>query len=130
MILLDTNYLIMALVAGTPEEARVVSWASSKEPMITAAICWYEFLCGPVTAPQISVIYSLIERVVPFGEREAAEASRLFNAVGRMRKLRIDSMIGGTAIATGARMATNNEEDYSRFVPAGLQLAAGVAARR
>jgi predicted nucleic acid-binding protein len=46
MICLDTNYLIRALIPGTPDAARVAAWIASGEIIILPAVAWYEFLCG------------------------------------------------------------------------------------
>jgi predicted nucleic acid-binding protein len=61
--------------------------------------------------------------ILPFGEAEAVETSRLFNAAGRPRRLRVDAMIAATAIAAGAELATGNREDFRPFEGHGLILA-------
>ena len=65
---------------------------------------------------------AFLTTIVPFGEAEAMEAARLFNAVDRKRSLSVDSMIAGTASAVKARLATLNRADFEPFVPHGLQL--------
>lgn len=59
---------------------------------------------------------------VSFGEPQAVEAARLFNAVNRRRGLRADAMIAATATVSGARLATNNQADFALFTPHGLRL--------
>ena len=49
-------------------------------------------------------------------------AGRLFNAIGRNRKYRVDAMIAGTAIAASARLATKNQADFEPFLQHGLEL--------
>ena len=44
MICLDTNYLIMALVAASREAERLVDWAESGKRLYVPAVVWYEFL--------------------------------------------------------------------------------------
>ena len=123
MICLDTNYLIRGLMRGTKESAEIVQWHQSGEVLLSAASTWYEFLCGPVTGPQINVMRGFLSGgVSAFEEGHAAEAARLFNAIGRIRRLRIDTMIAATAIVAGARLATLNTEDFKTFVPLGLEL--------
>jgi predicted nucleic acid-binding protein len=124
MILLDTNYLIRALVAGTSEAARLAHWLASDTELCTSAICWYEFVCGPVDDQGLLVMESILDRrILPFVMDHAMEASRLFNATGRLRQLRVDAMIAATAILANAELATGNAEDFKAFVPCGLRMA-------
>ena len=46
MICLDTNYLIRALIPGTPDARNLMRWIAKSEPIILPAVAWYEFLCG------------------------------------------------------------------------------------
>lgn len=124
MILLDTNYLIRALIADTDEAARVSAWTDSGEELCTASIAWYEFLCGPVDDEGIDLMRAVTaDRVLPFTAAVAQESARLFNAAGRRRHLRVDAMIAATAIVAGATLATENGDDFSAFVSEGLRLA-------
>ena len=123
MILLDTNFLIRALVAGSREADQVSAWLGSGEELCTSSIAWYEFLSGPVDDEAVELIRLVVgDRVLPFVADTAAEAARLFNAAGRTRRLRVDSMIAASATMTGARLATENQTDFRAFVGAGLQL--------
>ena len=49
MIHLDTNFLIQALVAGSPAETKLQTWLTSGEDLGISTIAWSEFLCGPLT---------------------------------------------------------------------------------
>jgi predicted nucleic acid-binding protein len=123
MICLDTSYLIRGLINGVHESARLIEWYQSGQVLLSAAPSWYEFLCGPVTEAQISVARAFLSGGISgFAEAEATEAARLFNAVGRVRRLRVNAMIAATAIVAGARLATSNVEDFEPFVPHGLKL--------
>ncbi len=122
MICLDTNYLILGLSRETPEAAKLVAWIQSGELLITPVIAWYEFLCGPVTPIQITTMRAFLHEIVLFDEAHAAEAARLFNAVNRNRRLRVDAMIAGTATLLNAKLATNNQPDFAPFVAHGLAL--------
>lgn len=123
MTCLDTNYLIRGLIKGTVESAQLIEWYQSGETLLSAAPVWFEFLCGPVTGPQISAIRAFLSGgISPFEDVQAAEAARLFNDIGRIRRLRVDTMIAATAIVAGARLATSNREDFQVFLPHGLQL--------
>jgi predicted nucleic acid-binding protein len=124
MILLDTNYLIKTLVKGSREEKQVRHWFSRGDDLCTSGIVWYEFLCGPVADEEVILILSLLDgRVLPFTGDHAAESARLFNAAGRVRRLRVDAMIAAAAVMTNAALATDNAEDFRTFVPFGLRLA-------
>jgi predicted nucleic acid-binding protein len=123
MICLDTNYLIRGVTSGTSEAARLIAWHRSGEQLLAAAPAWYEFLCGPVTEPQVATMRAFLKAGISgFGEIQAFEAARLFNAVGRTRRLRVDSMIAATAIVAGASLATSNRNDFHPFVSFGLKL--------
>ena len=123
MICLDTNYLIRGLLKGTRESSELVEWYKSGEVLLAAAPAWYEFLCGPVTRAHILAMRAFLSGgISAFEEVQAAEAARLFNNIGRIRRLRIDSMIASTAIVAGAELATSNTEDFEVFIPHGLRL--------
>lgn len=122
MICLDTNYLILGLVPGSRESKQLIAWVQAGETLITPMTAWYEFICGPVTAPQIAAMRAFLHELVPFDEPRAIEASRLFNAAGRKRTLRIDAMIAATALVSGAALATNNRSDFNAFVPHGVRM--------
>ena len=123
MICLDTNYLVRGLVRGTRESDKLIRWHQVGEVLSSAAPAWYEFLCGPVAEPQIRVMRAFLSGgVISFEEVQAIEAARLFNVIGRVRRLRIDAMIAATAILADARLATSNKDDFKMFVPHGLKL--------
>jgi predicted nucleic acid-binding protein len=123
MICLDTNYLIRGLMKGAPESAQLIRWYQSGEVLLSAAPAWYEFLCGPVTELQIKAIRAFLSGgISAFEELQATEAARLFNRIGRIRRLRVDAMIAATAVVAGASLATSNTEDFKVFLPHGLKL--------
>ena len=123
MICLDTNFLIRGLIANTEESKRLIDWHGSGEPMFASSVVWYEFLSGPIDLRQAAIIRSfLTDGIAPFTEKESAEAARLFNEVGRHRRLRVDAMIAATAILCDAKLATANRADFEPFVQFGLQL--------
>ncbi|MFW6292909.1 MAG: type II toxin-antitoxin system VapC family toxin, partial [Spirochaetota bacterium] len=123
VILLDTNYLIRALLSGTPEAERVDMWAARDDDLCTSSICWYEFLCGPVDAEGIDIVRGILrDRIIPFTVDAATEAARLFNASGRARARRVDAMVAAAAIVGGASLATENTEDFRPLVAEGLRI--------
>ena len=123
MICLDANYLIGGVSEGRPESSHLTAWSEAGETFCTATPAWYEFLCGPVTEPQIAIMHAfLTEGIIPFDEPHAVTAARLFNAVQRPRRLRVDAMIAATAILAGGRLATLNTADFGLFVSHGLKL--------
>jgi predicted nucleic acid-binding protein len=123
MILLDTNYLIRVLIAGTREAAQISDWLAASREFCTAAIAWYEFLSGPVDDDGVDIVSQLIDaRVLPFTSDVAREAALLFNATGRNRRLRVDAMIAATAIVADATLATANTGDFANFRDHGLRL--------
>lgn len=124
MICLDANFLIGGLIESRPESRQLLSWAEEgNETFCTAAPAWYEFLCGPVSESQIDTMRAILAGgIIPFEEPQASAAARLFNAVQRSRRLRVDAMIAATAITANSPLATNNHTDFASFIPHGLTL--------
>lgn len=123
MILLDTNYLIRALIDGTDEAAQVTEWLNEGEELCTSAISWYEFVSGPVDPEGMELIHRVIGgRVLPFVQDTAVEAARLFNLGGRVRRLRVDAMIAASAIIVNAYLATEKTADFRIFAKGGLRV--------
>ncbi len=123
MICLDTNYLVCSLVPGTSEAALVEEWLRNGQKLFAPSVAWYEFLCGPVNADEVLLVRAILTGgLIPFEDAHAEAASRLFNATGRMRRLRVDAMIASSAMVAGCRLATSNLGDFRVFVPFGLAL--------
>ena len=122
VVCLDTNYLILGLVAESAEARELVDWSVSGVPLITPMPAWFEFLCGPATPEQVAAMRAFVTEVVAFAAPQAEEAARLFDAAGRRRSRRVDAMIAGTAVAAGARLATGNRSNFEPFVAHGLEL--------
>lgn len=123
MILLDTSFLIGALVRGSGEDAKLRAWLQDGEPIGVPALAWAEFLCGPVPPEAVAAALDLVQEPIPFGAPEAATMARLFNGTGRRRGSLLDCMIAATAIERSAAIASANRADFGRFVSLGLTLA-------
>jgi len=123
MICLDTNYLVRMIMPKTQEASRVERWLKQREKLCTSAVCWYEFLCGSVAEEEIRIVRDCLEGgIIPFSEAQIAEAAQLFNSTGRLRRLRVDSMIAACAITIRAPLATSNTEDFAPFASYGLKI--------
>jgi len=123
MICLDTSYLVRGLIAATPEAASLIKWIRKGEVLCASSIAWYEFACGPVDAEGLELCHSLLAGgILPFDEVQAAQAARLFNATGRLRRLRVDAIVAAAAMVAGASLATGNKGDFLPFVAHGLKL--------
>ena len=83
MILLDTNYLIGALVVGSEPSIKILSWLERGEVLLSAMPAWYEFLCGPVSSVQIAAVRAILTTIVPLEEIHAQEAL-LCSSTGRV----------------------------------------------
>jgi predicted nucleic acid-binding protein len=124
MICLDANFLIGGVIETRAESRHLIAWAEAGEAFCTAAPAWYEFLCGPVSPAQIETMQAFLKGgIIPFAARQAEIAARLFNAVERQRRLRVDAMIAATSISQQAPLATLNAEDFTLFASHGLTLA-------
>ena len=123
MIHLDTSFLIRALIPGTPEEAKLREWAGAGEALSMSSVAWAEFLCGPFSSADRELAGRLVERRRDSTPDHAVAAARLFNESGRRRQMIIDCMIAAVALADSAPVATSNPVDFSRFAPAGLEIA-------
>lgn len=122
MICLDTNYLIRCIVFGSDESKQMQAWILDGQLLVTPMPAWFEFVCGPVTSEQEKAVRAFLSDILVFGEAEAREAARLFNAAGRKRSLRVDAMIAGTALVAQARLATQNHNDFAPFLQHGLEV--------
>ncbi|MCG6987199.1 MAG: PIN domain-containing protein [Gemmatimonadetes bacterium] len=121
---LDTSFLIRALVAGSEESQKLRAWLRQRRPVAVSTVTWGEFLCGPLGEADRATARRIAHTHVPVGTEEITEAARLFNHGGRRRGSFPDCVIAGTAIVSGAELATSNAGDFERFVDAGLTLAA------
>ena len=123
MICLDTNYLILGLVAGSRESGELAAWIAAGEQLVAPSLVWFEFLCGPVTEVQVRTMRAFLHELTPFDEPQAIVAANLFNAAARKRSTRVDAMIAATAIVADAALATNNAADFLPFRESGLRFA-------
>lgn len=123
MIHLDANFLVRGLVPGSNEAARIDAWLLSDEEVEISAVAWGEYLCGPLTAVEEAAARQLIRTVHPVAREEAELAAQLFNLAGRRSRSFAVCSIAATAIRSGAKLATNNTADFSRFQSHGLNLA-------
>lgn len=123
MIHLDANYLMLATVAGSPEDRRIRAWLAEGEMLATSAIAWMEFVTGPVSTEAVSAMALVIQgRIQAIQKAEAELAADLFNQSGRKRSLRYDCLIAASAILDQAPLATSNRTDFAVFTAHGLRL--------
>lgn len=123
MIHLDSNLLIALADAADPHRQSALKLMQSLPLAAVSSLAWWEFECGPVSAEGIAIVRLMLPGgILPFTEIQSREAARLFNAAGRARRLKFDSLIAATAILTGAELATVNSSEFQPFVPHGLKL--------
>ena len=123
MIHLDTSFMILGLVTGSPQDRKLRHWLQVNETLGMSAIAWAELLCGPMSVDLLGVATRVVSERVPFHEDDAQLSAQLFNESGRRRGSLVDCMIAATALRAGAALATANIEDFRRFEAAGLALA-------
>ena len=122
MIHLDTSFLIRALAPGSVEDRRLRAWLGEGKRVGISAVCWAEFLCGPVQTSDLELATRIVPDPTPFTAVDAASAAGLFNVGGRRRGSFVDCMIAAIALRAGASLATANAADFRRFEPAGLKI--------
>lgn len=122
MIHLDTNFLIRALVHGSPQDEAVHKWLRSEETLGMCTIAWAELLCGPIDTRDVELASIVVPERIPFLEEDAALSARLFNESGRRQGSLADCMIASTALRLQVPLATANPSDFRRFEKHGLVL--------
>jgi predicted nucleic acid-binding protein len=119
----DSNFLVAAFQAGSPEETRFSAWLRAKEPLGLSAVAWAEFFSGPLSKRDEALARQLFPRIEALSGADAEMAAQLFNQTGRRSRSLADCMIAAVAIRCGARLATLNIADFQPFIPHGLALA-------
>ena len=122
MIVLDTSFLIRALVKGTPQDDMLRHWITNGESLSMSSVAWTEFLCGPLQPKETRLVEQLIDQVVPFTTEDAEVAAGLFNGSGRRRGSLMDCMVAASALRGGLPLATVNPADFRRFEASGLKV--------
>ena len=126
MIHLDTNFLIHALRAESPEAEALERLLIGGESLGLSSLAWAEFCCGSpssaVTEEDRHQVAVLVGKPLRFGEEDALLAAELFNIGGRRRGSLPDAMIAAVAIRAGAPLATVNRNDFHPFQDSGLRL--------
>lgn len=123
MIHLDTNFLIQALVPGSPADGKLQAWLLAGEELGLSTIAWSEFLCGPLTPQDEALTLAFLAAPEPFVAADARKAAALFNATGRRSRSLADCQIAAIALRCGACLATGNLVDFTPFQNHGLTLA-------
>ena len=123
MIHLDSNLLIALTDAADPHRPAALRLMQTFPHAAISSLAWWEFECGPVSPEGLALVRIMLPGgIIPLGPAEATEAARLFNAVGRARRFKFDSLIAASAILAGVALATVNPADFEPFVPHGLKL--------
>ncbi len=119
---LDTDFLIRALVAGTPEDRQLRRWLRERASVRMSAVAWAELLCGPIGEPERQLVRDIVGTPLTLTDRDAETAAALFNVGGRRRGSLSDCLIAATALRANATLVTGNAADYRRFEAAGRRL--------
>jgi predicted nucleic acid-binding protein len=122
MIHLDTNFLIQALIPNSSCSVKLESWLGANENIGISTIAWSEFVCGPLSANDLTLSRLMIRRTEPFVRADAEKAAELFNLTGRRSRTLADCQIAAVALRCGAKVATTNSRDFTPFEKFGLQL--------
>jgi predicted nucleic acid-binding protein len=120
---LDTNVLISIACEDPTSSQWVTEKINEREPLRVSSVTWYEFVTGPVEASQIELVEIILDsEPIAFDTHLAKQAAKYFNATGRARKRKVDTMIAATALLHGGKLATRNTKDFKLFEPLGLTL--------
>lgn len=122
MIHLDTSVLVDALTGPRRSATDLRHVIEQGERIGMSALVLYEWLRGPRGEAELADQRELFpdEQAVPFGDREAALAARLYRAVRRARDREFDLAVAACALAHEAAIWTLNPGDF-RDIP-GLAL--------
>lgn len=124
MIHFDTNALI-CLPQWAKDGHPVVTRVAAGEPAAACSVVWYEFLSGPLVEGEAELAHAFLQgRILPVAEEDARLAAELFNAIGRKRQHRTDTLIAACAIRADAEFATANAADFQGLTAHGLRLVA------
>lgn len=123
MIHLDTNFLIDALLPGSAQETRMITWLNAGEQIGISTLAWGEFLCGPLSSAAEASARQLLPVSAPLERSDAEKAAELFNLTGRRSKSYADCCIAAVAIRLQASLATSNRGDFAPMTSHGLTLA-------
>ena len=122
MIHFDTNaliYLPQWAKDGHPVVKRIVAG----EPAAVCSVVWCEYLYGPLADDEAALARAFLQgRIQPVTEEDAQLAAELFNATGRKRTHRIDTLIAACAIRANAEFVTANVADFQPLTVHGLRL--------
>jgi len=122
MIHLDTNILI-ALPLLARQRHPLAQRIHKGEAVAVSSLAWFEYVCGPVPEAEQQLVRAAIgAQILAIDETVAERAAALFNAAGRKRNLRSDSLIAATAILANAELASFNAADFEPFTAHGLKL--------
>ena len=124
VILVDTSFLIRAMVKGTREDRAIRRWLRGRETLVTSTIAWAEFRCGPLEPEDFDTAAMIVAERIIFDDADAVTAARFYNEAGRRRGTLIDCMIAATAFRAEADLATANPTDFNRLEPLGVTLVA------
>jgi predicted nucleic acid-binding protein len=114
VILVDTSALIDSLTGSKRSAPALRAIIAEGERLALPAIVLYEWLRGPRLEEELAAQEALFpsEVAIPFGPKEAVQASSLYREVPRARGREIDLAIAAHAIIQDAMLWTLNPEDF------------------
>jgi predicted nucleic acid-binding protein len=123
MIHLDTSFLIHSLIPHSSAGEALEFWLENELEINISSIALSEFLCGPLSPDEKTLVSHLFPTPEPFVALDASMAAELFNSTGRRSRSLADCQIAAVALRCGARVATANASDFAPFADQGLELA-------
>jgi predicted nucleic acid-binding protein len=113
LIHLDTSVLIDAFTGSRRSLPAVRTATARGDSIAFSSIVLYEWLRGPRTGSETSVVAAFFDSPAAFGTREAERAADLYRRVKGARQRQADLAIAACAIQHGAAFWTHNPSDFA-----------------
>lgn len=122
-VLLDTNVLVALSDPRHSLFQRVEAALQNGVSLMTCAVAWHEYMCGPLNPEDRRRVLLMLEnRVLTLDRNDAEVAAMLFNRSGRRRGSKADCLIAAVALRRDLPLLTANLKDFDPFISCGVHL--------
>ena len=113
LIHLDTSVLVDAFTGSRRSLAAIRTATARGDSVAFSTIVLYEWLRGPRTDAETSVVAAFFDNPATFGTREAERAAELYRRIKGARQRQADLAIAACALQHGASLWTLNPADFA-----------------